>query len=100
MMSSLNKIELGDQKYQTNVNVRDENYIGKFLFTIKDCVSLETYRQSIYFMSTIFLKEKIDGVRVLKFQLVCICNTTHPSQKHLVELCCEVHYMWWGNQEL
>ena len=54
----------------------------------------------MYFMSNIFLKDKIDGVHVTLFQLACICNTTHPSHKKLVKLFCEVHYMWWRNQDL
>ena len=32
----MNKRELSDTKYQTNGNVRDENYKGKFLFSMKD----------------------------------------------------------------
>ena len=51
-------------------------------------------------MSTIFLRYKIDGVRVPQFQLAYINDTTHPSHKKLVELCRDVNYMWWGNQEL
>ena len=30
MMNFVTKIKLSDQKYQTNVNVRDGNYKGKF----------------------------------------------------------------------
>ena len=48
-------------------------------------------------MSTIFLKEKINGVSITQFQLSYICNKTHPSLKNMVELCHEVHYMWWEN---
>ena len=47
----------------------------------------------MYFMSSIFLKGNIDGVPVPQFQLVYICDTTHPSHKHLVKLFHEVHYM-------
>ena len=64
-----------------------------FIF-MKDIVSFGTYRQSIYFMYTRFLKENIDGVRVPQFKLAYICDTTHPSNKILVRLCCEVHYVW------
>ena len=56
MMNSVNKLYLSNQKYQTNGNLRDENYNGKFLFTIKDFVSFGTYHQSVYCMSTISLK--------------------------------------------
>ena len=51
-------------------------------------------------MSTIFLECNFDGVHVLKSQLSHIFNTTHPSQNILVKLCHDVHYMWWGDQEL
>ena len=54
--------------------------------------------QSMYFMSTIFIKEKIGGVCVPQFQLAYICDTTHPSNKKLVRLCRELHYMWWITQ--
>ena len=45
MVYCLNKLELGDQKYQTNGNVRDEIIKGKFLFPMKDVLSLGTYHQ-------------------------------------------------------
>ena len=99
-MNFVNKIELSDQKYQNNVNVRYESYKGNFLYTMKEFVSSLTYHQSMYFMSNIFLKDKIDGVRVTQFQLAYIRNTTHNSHKNLVTLCCEVNYMWRGNQDL
>ena len=67
MVDFLNKLELIDQKYHTNGNVRDENYKGKFLFHINEFVSFSTDRHSMYFMSTILLKDKINGVRVLQF---------------------------------
>ena len=79
MVDFVNKLDLSNQKYQTNGNVRDENYDGKFVFPIKDFVSLDTDLQSIYFMSNIFLKEKNNGVHVPQFQLSYISNTTHPS---------------------
>ena len=50
-----------DHKYQTDQTVRDENYNGKLLFHMKDFVSFVTDCQSMYFMSTIFLKYKIYG---------------------------------------
>ena len=51
MINFVNKLELSDQKYQTNGVVRHENYNQKFLFIMKDFVSLGTDCQSIYFMS-------------------------------------------------
>ena len=48
MINFVNKLELSDQKYQTNGNLRDENYIGKCLFSIKDFVSFSTYCHSMY----------------------------------------------------
>ena len=50
-------------------------------------------------MSTRFLKDKIYGVHVPKFQLAYIYDTTQPSHKILVKLCCEMNYMWWENQD-
>ena len=97
MVDFLNKLELSDQKYQNNGNLRDEHYNGKFLFPMKYFVSFGTDCHSMYFMSTRFLKKNINGVRVPKFQFSYICNTTHPSHKNLVGLCCEVNYMWWVN---
>ena len=73
--------------------VRGENYKGKLLFAMKDIVSFRTDSQPMYFMSTIFLKGKIDGFHITKFQLDYICNTTHPPHKILVKLCCQLHYM-------
>ena len=62
MVDFVNKLELIDQKYQTNGNVRDENYNGKFLFTMNYFFSFGTDLQSMYFMSTRFLKDMINGV--------------------------------------
>ena len=78
-MDIVNEIELIDQKHQTNGNIRDENYKGKFLFTIKDFVSFGTDHQSMHFMSTAFLKYKINRVCVPQFQLAYICDTNNPS---------------------
>ena len=69
MVGFVNKLDFSDQKYQTNGNLRDENYNGNFLFPINDFVSFGTYRQSMYFMSTRFLKDKINGLCVPQFQL-------------------------------
>ena len=54
----------------------------------------------MYSMPTILLKGEINGVRIPKFQLAYICDTTHHSHKSLVKLCREVHYMWWGDKYL
>ena len=58
MVDFLNKPELVYQKYQTNGIIRDENYKGKLLFTMEDFVSFGTDCQSMYCMSTIFLKRQ------------------------------------------
>ena len=52
MVYSMNKLELSDKEYQTNGNVKDEKYKGKFLFTITKFVSFVIDLQSMYFMST------------------------------------------------
>ena len=52
------------------------------------------------FMSTRFLKYKINGVRVTQFKLDYICDTTNHSRENLVKLCREVHYMQQGNKYL
>ena len=78
MVDIENKLYTSDQKYQTNENVRNENYKGKLLSSVTDLVSFGTVFQSIYFMSTILLKYKIIGSRVTQFQLDYICDTTHP----------------------
>ena len=80
MMIVLNKLELSDQEHYINVNVRYESYKWKFLFTMKGFVPFGTDFKSIYFMPTILLKDKIDGVRAQKIQLAYICDKTYPSQ--------------------
>ena len=79
MVDVVNKPELSDQKYQTNGNIKDENYNGKFLFTMKKILSFGTNYQSILFMSTRFLKYKNNGVHVTQSQLAYIRDTTLPS---------------------
>ena len=59
MVDFVNKLELSDQEYQTNGTVRDENYKGKLLFPMKDFLTFGKYCQSMYFMSTIFIKDII-----------------------------------------
>ena len=50
MVGFVNKLELSDQKHQTNGVVRDENYKESLLFPMNDFVSLGTDCQSLYFM--------------------------------------------------
>ena len=79
MVYFVNKLELSDKKYLDNGNVIDENYNYNFLIPIKDFVLFGTYFQSMYFMSIVFLKDKINGFRVTQFQLAYICDINHPS---------------------
>ena len=89
----MNKLKLSHQKYQTNGNIRYQNYMGKFLFPMKDFVSFSTYRNSIYFMSNKIIKDKINEFCVLQFKLAYICGTTHPLHGNLNKFCCEVYCM-------
>ena len=50
MIDFVNKLELSDQKYHNNGNIRDENFNEMFLFSMKEIVSLGTYCQSMCFM--------------------------------------------------
>ena len=43
MVGFLKTLELSDHKYQTDVNLRDENYNGNFLFPMKNFLSFGTY---------------------------------------------------------
>ena len=43
MVNFLNKLELSDQKYHTNGNIKDQNYKRKILFPMKDVVLFGTY---------------------------------------------------------
>ena len=63
------KLCLSVKNYWTNENIRNKNYNGKILFSMKDFVSLGTDRQSMYFVSTKLLKYKINGVCVPQSQL-------------------------------
>ena len=57
-----------------------ENTIKEMTCYLYPCVLLfGTYCRSMYFISTRFLKDNIDVVRVPLFQLDCIRDTTHPS---------------------
>ena len=42
MVDIVNRLDKSDQKYQTNENVRDENYKGKLLSSVTDLVSFGT----------------------------------------------------------
>ena len=65
---------------------------------MKEFWSFGIYHLPMYFMSTRLLKENIDGVSVTQFQLAYILKKNHLSNKTLVKLCSEVHYMWWRNK--
>ena len=81
MVDFVNKLDSSDQKYLTNGIVRDESNKRKLFFTMKDFVSFGAYHQSMYLMSTILLKYKIDVLCVPQYQLTYIHNTTHTSYK-------------------
>ena len=70
MVGFVNKIDLSDKKYQSNGIVRDDIYKGKFLFPMNYFMSFWIDCQSMYFMSTIFFKYKLDGIRVPQFNLI------------------------------
>ena len=87
MVDFVNKIEFSDQKYHTNGNVRDEHYNEKFLFPMNYFVPLITDCQSMYFISTRFLKYNINGFRAPHFQLYYIHDKIHTSLKQLFKFC-------------
>ena len=93
-----NKIDSNDQKYKTNGTVRYENYEGNSLFPTKYFVLFGTDIQSIFFMSTRFLKDSIDGVRVPQFQLYYIIDTTHTTYIDLLQFFHNLNYMCCGKQ--
>ena len=80
MVDFMNKLDINDEKHQSNGNVRDNNYKSRLLFPIKYFVLFRTNSQSIYLMSNRLLKYKIDEVRAPQFQLGYILDTTHPLQ--------------------
>ena len=51
-------------------------------------------------MSTVFLKDKINGALIPQLQRAYSRDTTHPQHKNLVKYCCEVCYIWLVNQYL
>ena len=60
MVDFMNTLDLNDQKYETNGNVRDENHNEKFLLTMEDVLSFNIDCLSVYCMSTRFLKDNIN----------------------------------------
>ena len=56
MINFVDKLELSDQKYKTNGNIRYGSYKRNLLFTMNYFVTFGTDLQSIYFTSTRFLK--------------------------------------------
>ena len=50
MVDFVNKLELSDQKYQTNGILGSENYKEKFLFPMKEYSLFGTDHQSIFNM--------------------------------------------------
>ena len=82
MVDCFNKLDFSDQKYKTNGTVRYYSYKGNFLFTMKNFVSFGTDHHQMLFMSTRFLKDDIDRVRVTQFQLAYICYAKHPLHKN------------------
>ena len=67
---------------------------------MKEFVIFGTDHQSMYFISTEFLKDKTNQVSYPQFQLAYICDKNNPSQKNLVKLCREAHCVWWRHQDL
>ena len=63
---------------------------------MKDFLSFGIDHQSMYLMSTRFLKGNIYGVSVPPLQLSYIRDTTHPSQKNW--LSCVVKYNICGGE--
>ena len=55
MTDFFNTLELNYHKYQSNGTVIEENYKGRILFIIQGFFSFGIDRQSILFMSNIFL---------------------------------------------
>ena len=66
---------------------------GKLLLFKKSFVSFLQDTQSMFHMSKIFLKDNIDGVRVSKFQIAYIFETTNSLHKDFVKFFCGVHFM-------
>ena len=50
MVNFVNKLEFNVHKYESNETIRDDNYKGWFLFTMKDFVSFGTVCLSMFYM--------------------------------------------------
>ena len=61
-----------------------KKYKGKFFSPMKDFVSTRIDHQSMYFMSTRFFKDNIDGFCIPQLQLAYICDTNHNLHKYCV----------------
>ena len=96
MADFLNKLEISDQKYQTNGNVRDENSKGKILFLIKEFVSFRTDCQVVYFMSTKFLKKRSMKSGFHNFNFVTLATQLVFHIKD--QLICVVNYIICGGE--
>ena len=51
--------ELNDHKYKKNGTVRDENYKGNFLFTMKEFLSFGTYFNQCFNAKKIIKRENV-----------------------------------------
>ena len=69
-----------------------------FSFPINDFVPFVTYCQSMFYMSTRFLKYDIYGVYVPQFQLAYIYDKNNTLHNDIFILFCGVYCMWWWNQ--
>ena len=98
MVDFVNNLELSQKNYQNNVSIRDGNYNGKLLFTIKEFVSLETRHQSMYYFVNQILKRK--NWWSTRFTISTCLNFRHNSYftSKLVRFCIEVYDMWLGNK--
>ena len=93
MISFVNILEFNNNIYQINVNVKNNNCRGKFLFRIRDQVYFGTDCQSVFYMPNKLFKILIYGVHFLKFELTCIRNTNHTLhfKNGLIVLLCELY---------
>ena len=58
MVDFVNKLELSDQKYHTNINVRDVDYNGNILFTMKYfCVIHYISSVNVFYVNHIFKRQ-------------------------------------------
>ena len=94
MVDFVNKLDTSYQKYQTNENVRYENYKGNLSYPMKDFVSFGTDFQSVYFMSTIFLKYKINDSVFHNFNFLTFATQIIPRIR--TWLICVMKYIIFG----